>query len=445
MAILLIGSTGSGKSCLGNFLLDPSDEAIFKRQKFKTAKANRPETQIVSKVSFKYEDKTYSIIDTPGLNESNVHDLQHMIQIIEELQKVGNILACVLVVKFDAKIDAQYKETVKYYRKLLPSLFERNVIIVMTNFAMDEKSEMLREKQAINVEEIKRNAIREIVENGSLVYEPPLFSIDCLPVVEEERTLNQNIRAAIFSKLNSQVSFPSSALAVAKTPYLKGEDIKIIKECEGEITGYNNRLQQANKKAAETLEKIQKAEHNVTENEKKLKALNDDLCDKDSSDLTSIGSWTFSDDWKWFRTLSKDFEKTTSCEIDSVDKWTNGHCKWKDLEQTKYSMKGKLEGKFMRGIYAGFILQTSKRKNYATAIESLNRQICEVQKHGESLKKILDEIADRHREYTTDINLLKQFIMNKRMKITAHSSDYMTLEEARARLNFNMNITLAKL
>ena len=74
-------------------------------------------------------------------------------------------MLCVLVVKFTSKIDAQYRATIQYYRKLLPTLFEKNVIIVMTGFATDDRSTELRKKQGINVEQIKANTVREIVES----------------------------------------------------------------------------------------------------------------------------------------------------------------------------------------------------------------------------------------------------------------------------------------
>ena len=251
------------------------------------------------------------------------------------------------------------------------------------------------------------------MENASLDYDLLLFTIDCLPVDDEEQRLNRSIRTAIFSKLASQKPITSKSLKVAKTAALKTEDNEKIKSYEGEITGYNKQLQQANTRAAEALEKIQSKEQDVTEKENELKGLQLDLSDKDSANLTSIGNWIVSDEWKSFRSLSKSFEKTTSCEIESVDKWTNGHCEWRDFVETKYSVKGKFEEEFMRGIYASLILQASKRKKYAKEIMSLKQQIIKVEKHRQSLKEYLNEIQDRYKEYTADIKLLEQFIEEK--------------------------------
>ena len=393
-----------------------------------------PETQFVSMGLVQYKGKIYTIVDTPGLNESDTKDLKHMIEIVETLQAMESVVACVLVVKFNSKIDAQYKATVQYYRKLLPSLFETNVIIVMTDFATDDRSIKLRERQGIDVEQIKRNTVREIVENGSLEYDPLLFTIDCLPVEDEEQRLNRSIRLAIFSKLASQKPMPTKILMVAKTASLKREDNEKIKSYEGEITGYNKRLQQANIRATEALEKIQSKEQDVTEKEKQLTGLQEDLSDKDSSEQTSIATWSVSEEWKLFRWLSRSFEKTTSCEIESVDKWTNGHCEWNDFVQTKYGVEGKIEGKFMRGIYASLTLLASKRKKYAKEITSLRQQITAVEEQRQYLKEHLNEVRDRYKEYTADIKLLEQFIEEKRVLINVLVSDYMPLDEARTRL-----------
>lgn len=436
MAVLLIGSTGNGKSTLGNFLVDPSEDSIFEKQCFKTAQTNMPQTQNVSQVSFqtKRSGTTITVIDTPGLNENDVRDLKHMIQIVENLKRVKNILACILVVKFSSKIDAQYKATVQYYRKLLPSLFERNVIIVMTDYATDKRAVYLRRKQGINVEQIKRNTLREIVESGSLAYEPLLFTIDCLPLEDEERQFSLAERKAILSKVLSQRPFVSSDLKVAKTAYLKSQDQEKMKEYGGEITGYNKRLQQANKKAKEALQKIQQKEQEITEKEKELKRLKSELADKDSSELTEVGSWSVNEEWKLLQWFSRNFEKTSPCEIESVTKWTNGHCEWKDYEETKYTVKGKVEGEFMRGIYASLSLEATKRKKYESEISSLKQQTKQAEDHKGSLLHHLTEIKDRFKDYIDDIDLLEKFISERRQKIGWLASDYLTLEEAQERL-----------
>ena len=433
MAILLIGSTGNGKSTLGNFLIDPRDGVLLDKQIFKMAQENLPETQNVKQVSFNDESgRVFKVIDTPGLNESNVHDLKHMIQIVDTLQKVDGVSACVFVVKFNSKIDAQYKETVQYYRKLLPSLFERNVIIVMTDYRTDARSELLRQRQGINVDQIKKNTLREIVESGSLTYDPLLFTIDCLPL--EEWKFNLAERKAILKKIAAQKPFSSKDLKVAKTQYLKSLDQERIKECEGEITGYNQRLQQVNERAKEALVKTQLKQQEMTNKEKELNRLRAEVDDKDSSDLTEVASWSVSESWKFLKFITREFDKTSPYEIASVSKWTNGKCKWKNYEQTTHGVKGKVEGDFMRGVYASISLETYKRRKYEHEVVSLRQRIDQAEKHLQSLNQHLNEIKERYREYADDITLLEKFIDERTTTIKHLDTDYLTLDEACKRL-----------
>ena len=435
MAILLIGSTGNGKSTLGNFLIDPRDGVLLDKQIFKMAQENLPETQNVKQVSFNDESgRVFKVIDTPGLNESNVHDLKHMIQIVDTLQKVDGVSACVFVVKFNSKIDAQYKETVQYYRKLLPSLFERNVIIVMTDYRTDARSELLRQRQGINVDQIKKNTLREIVESGFLTYDPLLFTIDCLPLDDEEWKFNLAERKAILKKIAAQKPFSSKDLKVAKTQYLKSLDQERIKECEGEITGYNQRLQQVNERAKEALVKTQLKQQEMTNKEKELNRLRAEVDDKDSSDLTEVTSWSVSESWKFLKFITREFDKTSPYEIASVSKWTNGKCKWKNYEQTTHGVKGKVEGDFMRGVYASISLETYKRRKYEHEVVSLRQRIDQAEKHLQSLSQHLNEIKERYREYADDITLLEKFIDERTTTIKHLDTDYLTLDEACKRL-----------
>ena len=129
--LLLIGSTGNGKSSLGNYLLHCKAETVDEdgrrdlQEIFRTARTNLPETKTVQVESNLEESPQLAVMDTPGLNESAERDLPHMIEIITEVKNLGSITACLLCVKFDSKIDAQYRATIAYCKKLLPTLFEK--------------------------------------------------------------------------------------------------------------------------------------------------------------------------------------------------------------------------------------------------------------------------------------------------------------------------------
>ena len=481
MALLLIGSTGNGKSAFGNFLIDASEDHIFHNQTFEVARANKPQTQYIAKQSLLKRMRTapsasvenladieestcrspkYSptvshreprsrcqphpskihellhltVIDTPGLNEGDTGDLKHMIEIIECLQEVGDVLACALVIRFNTKIDAQYKATVKYYSKLLPTLFEKNVFIVMTDFKTDERTELEREMLHIDVENIKKDTIREVVSCASLTYHPTLFAINSLPLDDEERKVSLRVRDAFLNKMSSLKPFRPGALRVAKTAFMKTKDLEEIKSYEGEITGYNKRLQEANQQAKVVLQQMQDKEQEITDQRRRLKCLQAELKDKDSSDTVVANSWSLSKEWKFLRRLSKEFNVQSRWKIVNIERWTNGHCEWKEFKQVGNSVSGKLEGEFMRGLYASLTLETSKRIKYREEIDSLQEKIGNIRILLDTLTKQLRDNRNLHREFEEEMRLLEEFIEKNRKMIVSFSSDYMSLDEAQERL-----------
>ena len=229
--VLLIGSTGNGKSTLGNFLMNPAflgdpDDPGTRREVFEMGTDNMPTTKDPKKESFALIDDVFgyrcvylTIIDTPGLNElagANA-DLENMAKIVTVVKQEKDIAACIFVVKFDSPIDKQYEDTIKYYSKLLKFLFVKNLFIVMTNYATDEDSVIRRKMQGINEEEIVANVKEKNSqfvpdEYSSSRRDIMLFQLDCLPVNEEAKKVSLDVRSAILDYITHRSPIPCSAI-----------------------------------------------------------------------------------------------------------------------------------------------------------------------------------------------------------------------------------------
>lgn len=441
MAVLLIGSTGNGKSTLGNFLLNPDIQKPGGKF-FKVAKDNLPQTKLTEhkttavKIRKDEPPKDLIVIDTPGLNESKVHDLRHMIDLIEKLQAVKGIKACIFVVKFSTKIDEQYKNTIEYYAKLLPSLFDKNIVIVVTDYATDERSEDMRRRQGIDYEVNVNNIKKEILESSGISFTPMLFAIDCLPWDEIEMQESKNRRAAILSyifSLKNEVNVQN--LQVAKTKALMEDDERCIKEYEGQITGYNTRLQQVNYDAKEALEKTQQEEKSINNMDSELIQLEENLRDKDSDDTVVVGAWSVDDTWKFFQWQTKTFSVSSEWDYTTVSKWTNGNCEFENLVERRKEVRGVVRGYFMRGLYANISLETPKKVRFEKQISDLNAQIRSKQEARRLALKHAEERRVSFEQFKVEMDLLQQYIAEKRENIKLCACTTLSLEQARVRLN----------
>ena len=463
--LLLIGSTGNGKSSLGNFLLkctctkgasdaaaaadddddeDEDDENSrsesgeeFFKEIFRTARSNMPETTRVQVEHNLEGSPQLAVMDTPGLNESAERDLSHMIEIITEVKNLGSITACILCVKFDSKIDAQYRATIAYYRKLLPTLFERNVVIVLTNFLMDEYSERRRRRQKVNIDAIVKNTQREVKEIGDLRFEPQVFLIDSLPMSNMEQSKSEKHRASMLDYIQKSLDpITIEDMTVAKTIALQLRDEKEISSIDGEIHGYNMRLQEANEAAAGVLEKIERKQKKVSSLKGKIQRLKAELKEKDSEAMMTTKTWTVEDSWKWFQSQTKSFEVSSAWPVVKHTKWDNGHLKWKDfqLNKEKGEARGKVEGQWFRGLYANLTLLSQKRVVYKGEIKNIKDELTSSEEELTRKTKRLADHEAKHIKHKREIDLLNQYIQTRNARKEQLMVDPITIDEAHKRL-----------
>ena len=423
MALLLIGSTGNGKSTLGNFLVDPNESHMFaEKTKFQMARSNKPETQEVSYEDFRRKDRTFRVIDTPGLNESPAKDLFHMTSLIMALNdpNLQGVSACLLCIKFNSKIDAQYKATVKYYSRLLPSLFEGNVLIIMTEFMTDDRAEKLRKIQRVDVGRVMINTANEIKDSAELAYTPPLFAIDCLPMDKEERKCSLRVRSALLDYIQSLTPVNTTSLQVEKTDYLSQLDDKKVHEILGEIGGYNKKLKEANKAATDVLTKIEEHQRGILEINGKIANTVSELAVKDSTDLVVASSWSLSKESKTLVSLDEKFDISSKWKIDKVRMWINISSQtadWVNVEQSDYSVSGSLQGRYVGSLHTSVTLQTRIQRKYATEIDSMNKKLTELNQELTKMQEQLQECYKQHEEYQKDIELLETYIDRRRNEI----------------------------
>ena len=436
MAVLLIGSTGNGKSTLGNFLVNPTQDHIFgDHQTFKTARTNRPETDIVESAVFEittgsHKDNSLSVIDTPGIFEDENKDITHMINIIHALHSVGEIRACILVVKFSSKIDTPYKASIKYYSKLLQGMFETNLLIVMTDHACDERSKNLRAMQGINEEQIKTNIQAELIDVCGVSKAPTLFTIDCLPMSGDEFTTNLQIRNDVIDHICTFVSTPTKDLKVAKTDPIIAEDKITIATLQGEVVAYDERLEQSLVNAHSAFKQVEQHGKRIETLKSEIVDIRDELKTLDTQQLVESALWSVSIRWKWFKILSQNFEVTSKWPIQNIKYWSNRKSRFTRQDKvTDFCVRGGVKGKCNRGLYAKVTLEVFKCDKYGEEISDLKGDIASKEEQLSNVEEQHTTCKDKHVRINSEIDTIRDNIEERKQRIEKLSSEYLTMEE----------------
>lgn len=387
-------------------------------------------------ISGKCKKERLTIIDTPGLNEGPKEDIKHMINIVEKLQQQEKIQAVIFVVKFNAKIDQQYRDTIKYFSQLRPSLFSNNSIIIMTDYLTDQYSILRRQHQKMDGEKIISNVKEEIKKCCGIWYDPIVLALDCLPLPHdhEEVAKSKQMRNVILSLIFSQRSVSTKDIQIAKTKSILDEDAKFIRQYQGEIEGYNARLKQVNKELEAVLTEVQEKRTIISSIDRKLDNYEKRLKEKDSDDLITARVWSIDSTWKWFRRIKSNFEINSEWDIVHVEQWDNGHCTWKNIVKEDKKVSGVARGHFMRRLYARVTLVTTKKLKYADDIKKI-KQSSELKREKQAkAEKELQEKCDASKDMEDTIKDLTAFIKDREKLMSQYSNEVMTLEEAHEKM-----------
>jgi predicted GTPase len=81
--VILVGSTGDGKSRFGSYLINPDAAVNVKAPAFEFSESSEAVTSHLSCKPAVFKGKAFDIVDSPGLGEHPAADLEHTIQLLQ--------------------------------------------------------------------------------------------------------------------------------------------------------------------------------------------------------------------------------------------------------------------------------------------------------------------------------------------------------------------------
>jgi hypothetical protein len=171
-------------------------------------------------------------VDTPGLNEGAVEDVEHTLELLETLQRCGSVAAVIFCVRMDTKLDFQFQNTVLFYATLFEDL-RTNFIVVITNVAMDLR---YRELHGLDINENIRMVCARIQSIVGEVTKDflnfPVICIDGYPFLvdpnDEEYKIATGNRTMLLEIIKHEPSVSVKEIRFQKTDAMRTADMMEI-------------------------------------------------------------------------------------------------------------------------------------------------------------------------------------------------------------------------
>ena len=137
--IVLLGSTGDGKSALGNSLLNLSPPNGFRESEDPESCTEKTEELTGA---WRGTGSLCSIVDTPGMNDSQGRDVEHIAQIVNFL-KAGKTVNTFLLVRKgnNLRMDRPFKDMLRTFEMVFGESFWSKVVMSISNTKYDEEEE----------------------------------------------------------------------------------------------------------------------------------------------------------------------------------------------------------------------------------------------------------------------------------------------------------------
>ncbi|BFU25483.1 AIG1 family/50S ribosome-binding GTPase, putative [Entamoeba histolytica] len=156
--LLILGSTGDGKSTLGNFIL--------KKNVFKESNDPKSETKQTLGSYGEGDRRDVFVIDTPGLQDSEGMERKYMNQMVDYIKEQKGLQAIVIVLNFNQD---RFAQNIKTMIKIIWNVFRipdfwKHVCIVWTKCYCYTPKEVFEEMKKPKVEKYQQELLKLVME-----------------------------------------------------------------------------------------------------------------------------------------------------------------------------------------------------------------------------------------------------------------------------------------
>lgn len=392
------------------------------------------------------------ILDTPGLNEADEKDEDHILNILAALQRMDSITAVVFVVNATAPFSADFLRFFNYYREMVPELSSR-FIVVHSHWGLRQRLEQpdkVGERVNVFVDKTKHRCehffINSVIKED--VFSPKAAHFD--------RALSFAVVTSLLTYLMAKESTPLRVLRYRKSPNVKQVNLVLAQmhdtvksnrnlpistqverlidtACRERMSGYTAGIHVLDDQKGEISTEVEAGLKEMAEIKAAIGSKRQRLYNIDDESSVELGSDTADASWQFFngyvtRKLSVlPAHRINHIKTSVLDGYKCTFSK-EEYSQDNHLVECEVTTGFWRNLNGTIVAYAVSSNYYQGEIRDLNLELASLRaREQELLAKISDGTA-RRESLGNRKKEIEQFLENLAILLQTLSEDYYPIQ-----------------
>lgn len=386
---------------LGKPFTEKTVEALSQMRTAEAIATREPETE--------GSTRSFTFIDTPGLNDSGGDDMDLMAGIISKVSSLHHLNAIIYVRSVHGAFSASFRKFFSYIQRSMPSISE-GMIIAHTRFTVKETLSRLQNN--ISFSALRRDAFKAATNLDTCHF---FMDNDPNPgrPFEVVQSMNEIYRLLLF--IRGQKAVSTSGLRLLKTDKMLNMDA-YLKSAIGDLRRrLENRWNAEVYTAKDAKQKLYRKIRDVSNKRTLLNAHQEEIRTLLADDTIVLGTQRvdkplpFFDMVQEFR-LKRDPEPVTfkgDYAISEVRKTLGPGCKWQNEHQHGHIWEGTLSASRLTDMEGSVTWYTNGALKYAEKLSVLNKECARLEGQLELLNEGFDNTSDELEDENDVVSTLK--------------------------------------